>query len=121
MVNKDKRKNKESKKIYRKIIFAPPPLIPTVIKKYNIDNDPNFRKQVTEFFLKKIKKWMTNYKSFKHTKKNLKLFNSKEGYNLTYNLLRKYCKMYEIKWYYLRSEHYINVKDFLKFELGKKY
>ena len=115
---KEKRNNKKSNLMYRKIFFVPPPFIPVLKEKFSIDRDPNFRKQVTEFFLKKVKKWMKNYKAFKHTKKNLKKINSKNGYDIVYKLLRSYCKKYDVKWYFLRSELYNHVKDFLRYELG---
>lgn len=101
--------------------FVPPPLIRVVREKeYNINKDPKYRKEVTKFFYKKSIKWMENYKKFKHTKKNLKIIKSDDGLEIIYQLLRKFTKETKANWYDLEKELYEQVKDFLRFHLGKK-
>jgi hypothetical protein len=99
--------------------FVPPPFITTLRLVEDINKDPQLRKTITTFYYKKAKKWMNEYKEFKHTKKNLSKIESKDGYKIIYNLLRKYVKNFKINWYELRKPNYLLVKDFLKYELGK--
>jgi hypothetical protein len=101
--------------------FVPPPLIRVVREKdYNINKDPKYRKIVTKFFYRKVIKWMTDYKKFKHTKKNLKIIESNEGFDIIYQMLRKFVNENEVNWYDLEEELYEQVKDYLRFKLGKK-
>ena len=102
-----------------KNFFVPPPYITTLRRVYDINNDPQLRKTVTSFYYKKCKKWMKEYKEFKHTKKNLKKIESDDGFKIIYNLIRKFVKLNNVNWYELREKNYQLVKDFLKYELGK--
>ena len=99
--------------------FVPPPIISTLREGVDINKDPQLRKVVTNFYYKKIIKWMSKYEDFKHTKKNLKKMKSKDGYKITYNLLRKYVKNNNVNWYNLRELLYNSVKDYLRYELAK--
>jgi len=103
-----------------KTIFVPPPVIATLKEVYDINKDPQLRKNVTIWYQKKIISWITSKKTFKHTKNNLKLLKTNEGYKIIYQLLRKFVKKYDANWYDLRKLHYDQVKDYLRFELGKK-
>lgn len=94
------------------------PMITTIREKVDINKDPQLRKTITTFYYKKAKKWMENYKDFKHTKKNLKIIKSNKGYKIIYNLLRKFVKKNKVNWYELRKPYYEVVKDYLKFELA---
>jgi hypothetical protein len=101
-------------------IFVPPPIVSTLEKKKNYNKDPQVRKRATDFYLKKAKDWLKNDDNFKHTKKNLKLIESKDGEIIIYNLLRKFVKSNKAEYWYLRSTYYDRVKDFLRYELGKE-
>ena len=101
--------------------FVPPPLIRTVREKdYNINKDPKYRKGVTKFFYRKVIKWMTDYKKLIHTKKNLKTIKSDEGFNIIYQMLRKFVNENEVNWYDLEGDLYEQVKDYFIFKLWKK-
>ena len=102
-----------------KNFFVPPPYITTLKRVYDINNDPQLRKTVTSFYYKKCKKWMKEYKDFKHTKKNLKKIESDDGFKIIYNLIRKFVKLHKVNWYELREKNYLLVKDFLKYYLFK--
>ena len=100
--------------------FVPPPYISTLQPKVDLNKGANIRKPIADFFYKKVIKWLTNYKTFKHAKKNLKLMKSEDGYTIVYNLLRKFVKRNYVNWWDLRKENYLKVKDFFRYELGKK-
>jgi hypothetical protein len=97
--------------------FLPPPIINSQLVYQNINKDPNLRKSVTNFYLKKVIKWLSSYDEFKHAKKSLKYIKSENGYNIIYNLLRHYVNKNNTNWYDLK-ESYINVKDYLRYKLG---
>lgn len=98
--------------------FVPPPIIESTLTYQDVNKDPKLRELLTDFFYKKTIKWVSTYNDFKHLKKSLSLLKSKEGYNIIYNLLRVYVKQNNINWYDLK-EYYNNVKDYLKYKLGK--
>ena len=100
--------------------FVPPPIIPTLREKIDINKDKDLRKQVTDFFYRKSKKWMEDDNDFKKTKKNLSLIKSNEGYNIIYQLIRKFVKKYKVNWYDIRKYHYSLIKKYLKKKLSKK-
>ena len=98
--------------------FVPPPIINSQLIYQDINKDKNLRKKMTDFFLKKSIKWLSNYSEFKHAKKTLPLLKSDDGYDIMYNLLKHYVHKNNINWYDLK-ESYDNVKDFLRYKLGK--
>ena len=98
--------------------YIQPPYINSVIQYQNIDIDPNLRKLITNFYLKKSIKWITNYKEFENSKKNLSKLKSKDGKKIIYNLLRYYSKNYNTNWYEMKEKtKYYNIKDYLKSKL----
>jgi hypothetical protein len=100
---------------YLRKYFVPPPFINSTITYQDVNKDPELRKMMTIFFLNKSIKWINKYKEFTNAKKILPLLKSKDGYNLVYNLLRKYVKQNNINWYDLK-ENYSIVKDFLRYK-----
>jgi len=98
--------------------FVPPPIINSQLIYQDVNKDNNLRKKMTDFFLKKSIKWLSKYSEFKHVKRALPLLKSDDGYNVMYNLLKHYVHKNGINWYDLK-ESYDNVKDFLRYKLGK--
>lgn len=98
--------------------YIQPPYINSVIQYQNIDIDPDLRKLITHFYLKKSIKWITNYKEFENSKKNLAKLKSKDGIKIIYNLLKKSSKKYNIKWFNMKEKNkYYIIKDYLKYNL----
>jgi hypothetical protein len=98
--------------------YIPPPYINSVIQYQNVGSDPNLRRLITEFYLKKSIKWIKNYKEFENSKKNLSKLESNQGTKIIYNLLRNCSKKYNINWYDMKEQSKYNViKDYLKYEL----
>jgi hypothetical protein len=98
--------------------FIPPPIIESTFTYQDVNKDPNLRKLITDFFYKKTIKWVSTYNDFKHIKKSLNILKSKEGYDIIYNLLKVYVKQNNLNWYDLK-QYYSNIKDYLKYKLGK--
>lgn len=98
--------------------FVPPPFINSVIEYQDINKDPKLREMITNFYYKKIIKWIHNYKEFNHLKNKLKTLESKEGIKIIYRLLHEFIRNSDTNWYDLK-DNYIIVKDFLRFKLGK--
>ena len=99
--------------------FVPPPIINELEKKVNLNKDKELRKKVTDFFYRKTKKWIENDSDFKEAKKNLKEIKSDEGYDIIYQLIRKYVKKHNVNWFDLRKYHYSSVKKYFKIKLSK--
>ncbi len=98
--------------------YIPPPFINSNIQYQNIDVDPNLRKIITKFYLKKTIKWIENYKEFENLKHNLSKLNSNEGIHIIYNLLRRYSKKYNINWFNMKEKkNYYIIKNYLKKKL----
>ena len=96
--------------------FPPPPIIGTYYEYIDVNKDENLRKSVTQFFHKKIIKWISSYPEFKHLKPYQKKFDTEKGYMLIYNIIRKFTKDYNINWFDLK-DYYPTFKDYLKFNL----
>ena len=95
--------------------YPQPPLINSVIKYENINKDPNLRKLMTNFYLKKSIKWINKYEEFNASKKILYKIESNSGYEIIYNLLRNFIKKSKTNWYDLKDkDKYFIIKDFLK-------
>tara|TARA_E500000178_G_C16951581_1_gene721543 strand:- start:931 stop:1272 length:342 start_codon:yes stop_codon:yes gene_type:complete len=109
--------NQNNSEIRIKKYFPPPPLIGTYYEYIDVNQDKDLRKLVTDFFYKKVIKWVTNYPEFSHLKKHIKKLKSSEGYNLIYNLIKKFVKEYNLNWFDLR-DNYPTFKDFLRFQIG---
>jgi hypothetical protein len=94
-------------KQYKK--YYPVPTVHESIYEYqNVNKDMNLRYDVTIFFIKEIKEWITNYPEFE------KLKSKKISYDSVYNILRKTVKKSNLNWYELRSNSSQFKKIFLK-------
>lgn len=81
----------------------------TVYKYQNVNKDMTLRNNVTNFFLKKISKWILKYSKFK-------ILSSKNiNYDIIYKILRKIVKKTNLNWYELRSNSSKLKKYFLKY------
>ncbi len=96
--------------------YPPPPVIGTLVEYIDLNKDKNLRRKVTEFFYKKVLKWVSKYPEFKHLKKYSKKLESAEGFEIVYQLIRHFIKSYNINWYDLR-DYYVIFKDFLRVKL----
>lgn len=106
----------QNKNLRIKKYFPPPPVIGTLVEYIDVNKDKDLRRQVTTFFHKKSIKWTSKYPEYSHVKKYLKKLKSEDGYNVIYQLIRRFVKQYEINWYDLR-DYYVTFKDFLKANL----
>ena len=97
------------------------PPIPTTIlttqyEYINVNKDPNLRKKMLKYFLKKIDNWKKTDKNWKSVRVNT---SSKEFIKKLYKLLRKYVKSSDAEWYDLIDNKSV-LKDYLRYRLGKK-
>lgn len=106
------------KYIRPKKYFPPPPIIGTYYEYIDVNKDKNLRKSVTQFFHKKVLKWISSYPEFSHLKQYQKKFDTQKGYELIYNMIRKFTKEYNVNWFDLK-DYYPTFKDYLKFNLLK--
>ena len=99
-------------------IFLPPPLTSTYFTYQNVNADPKLRKSVTDHFfylINQINKEKTTNKILSFNKKQKQILSTDKGYELIYQILRRYTKKYNFNWYDLRSIeddilYYINIK-----------
>ena len=98
-------------------IYVVPPITSYLKRTYDINKDPDLRKNISKWFLKKTLKWIKKDKKFKHTKKVYKYINSEKGLRIIYKLLKKFVNLYEVNWYDLQEKHLDEVKDYFKFKL----
>jgi len=87
-------------------------------KYLNINKDPQLRKDVTDFFKKKIIKWINHDFEFKKYNNKIKLLESVEGTKIIYNLIRNFVKKYKVNWYDLRTKKYYFIKDYFSKKLN---
>ena len=97
------------------------PPIPTTIlttqyEYINVNKDPNLRKKMLKYFLKKIDNWKKTDKNWKSVRVNT---SSKEFIKKLYKLLRTYVKSSDAEWYDLIDNKSV-LKDYLRYRLGKK-
>ena len=90
------------------------PLMESTYQYQNVNKDMHLRKNVTQFFQRKILKWIDNYSEFSHLKSQKKHLESIEGQMHIYNLLRKFIKRSGINWYDLRDNYTLIKKYFTK-------
>ena len=76
----------------------------------NVNKDPNLRKKMVKYFLKKIDKWKKTDKNWKSVKVNTK---SKSFIKKLYKLLRKYVNNSDAEWYDLIDNRSV-LKDYLR-------
>ncbi len=118
MSNTDNTDNKDNKNTRQQYYFVPPPFVNSIVEYQNVNNDPQLRKNITEFYYNKTIKWIKKYKDFSHLKSKMKILETTKGEKLIYNLLRQYVNNANINWYDLK-DHYKVVKDYLKYKIGK--
>lgn len=99
--------------------FLPPPVITSSLVYQDINKDQRLREEVTNFFLNKTIKWVTNYSEFKNSKYLLPKLKTDVGYELIYNVLRQFIKKNNYNWYDLRNNYEL-VKDFIRYRLNKQ-
>lgn len=93
-----------------------PPVYESVFEYQNVNTDLHLKKEVTDFFHKKVLKWIKNYPEFSEHKSKLGFLESIEGQMHIYNLLRKFIKKSGINWYDLRDNYSI-IKEYLNSQL----
>jgi hypothetical protein len=108
--------NQDNNKNVRKY-YPPPPIINSVVQYENVNVDPNLRKLMTEFFLKKSIKWVKNYSQFENCKNILPELESSKGAKIIYNILKEFTKKSDTNWYDLKEKYRI-VKDYLRYKLA---
>lgn len=93
-----------------------PPIIQSEYLYQDVNKDMNLRNDVTNFFHKKIIKWINEYPEFKHLNSKKKFLESGEGRKQIYELLRHFIKKSGINWYDLRDNYSI-IKEYLSQKL----
>lgn len=88
------------------------PFIETTYEYQNINKDVNLRKDVTQFFHKKVLKWINENPEFKKYKPKQKFLESVDGQMHIYNLLRHFIRKSGINWYDLRDNYQL-IKEYL--------
>lgn len=107
--------NPDEKPKYRRY-WPVPPIINSVYEYQNVNTDVNLRKDVTNFFHKKIIKWIQSYPDFAEHKDKLEFIKSTDGKMHIYHLLRKFIHKTGINWYDLR-DNYSVVKKYLNMKI----
>jgi hypothetical protein len=106
----------DEKRLYSVPIQAPY-TIPTPYQ--DVGDDPNLQSDVTNFFYKKVLKWIKEYPDFKHLKKHSTFLNSTKGKVYIYDMLRLFVKYSKANWYDLRSKiNYNIIKNYLRKKIG---
>ena len=85
---------------------------PLIYEYQDINHDMKLRKSVTLFYNQKILKWLNSDKDFQHLKSRKHFFESNEGLQHIYSLLRHFVKRSGINWYDLR-DNYSLIKKYL--------
>jgi hypothetical protein len=96
--------------------YWPAPPIDSTYQYQNINKDINLRKNVTNFFHKKVLKWIEKYHEFAHLKSQESYLKSDKGKQQIYTLLRHFIKKSGINWYDLRDNNNI-IKEYLNKKL----
>ena len=89
-----------------------PPLIDRIYEYQDVNKDIRLRRNVTEFFTKKVIKWIDMDKDFTQYKNKKNFILSDDGFIHIYNLLRNFVKRANINWYDLRDNYPI-IKHYL--------
>ena len=85
----------------------------SIITYPSVNKNSQLRKDVTDFFLKKILKWITTNDKYTHLKNKYEIYNSNKGEKLVYPLIRKFVNKKKLNWYELRTKYYSDVKAYL--------
>ncbi len=93
------------------------PIVPLVynysFRYQSVNKDEQLRRDVTEFFINKIIKWIAKYDEFKHLENKVNFYKTYDGEKEIYHLIRKFVNKYRVNWYELRTTYYHYVKKFL--------
>jgi hypothetical protein len=111
--------NPSNKQQYRRY-WPVPNQTQSIVEYQNVNVDINLRKDVTNFFHKKVIKWVTKYPEFDQHKSKLSSLKTIDGQIYIYNLLRKFIKKTGINWYDLRDNYSI-VKQYINIKLSSLY
>jgi hypothetical protein len=106
----------EYKKPEYKRYWPVPPYVNPVYEYQNVNKDKNLRKDVRDFFHRKVLKWINENPDFNHLKSQRHFLESTEGKMVIYNLLRHFIKKSNINWYDLRDNYHI-IKEYLSKKL----
>jgi hypothetical protein len=102
------------KPLYRR--YWPVPQLPSLnspLYEYqDVGKDKSLRMDVTDFFQKKVVKWMDEYPEFKKHKSKKQFIQSHDGKIFIYNLLNKFIHNSNINWFDLRDNYSI-IKQFI--------
>jgi len=112
--NSTQNNNQDIPKVRR--YWPVPPMIRSDYLYQDVNKDVNLRNDVTNFFHRKIIKWINEYPEFKHLHSKKKFLESNEGRIHIYNLLRHFIKKSGINWYDLRDNYSI-IKEYFSEKL----
>jgi hypothetical protein len=116
----DSRESKKLDQPTKRYWPVPPMLNSGYIYEYqDVNKDMNLRNEITDFFQKKIIKWINmpeEYPGYAHLQDKKAFYETTPGRHEIYNLLRNYIKRSGINWYDLR-DNYTIIKDYLSKKL----
>ena len=116
-LNNKKKINTPTEKPQSRRYWPVPNRIQSIVEYQNVNVDLNLRKDVTNFFHKKVIKWINNYPEFNKHKSKLTSLKSIDGQIIIYKILRKFIKKSGINWYDLRDNYSI-VKNYINIKLS---
>jgi hypothetical protein len=100
------------------LYFPAPPIISSITRYQDINNDSKLQNMETEYFLERTKEYIKHDKSWKKLKKFSKYLKGEDGYEITYKILRLFVKRGNTNWYDLKIQEEL-VMDFIKHKLTK--
>jgi hypothetical protein len=101
-----------------KMIFLPPPIIPTYREFQDVNFDKRLQKRVSVYFLKEILKNINKYRLLKPYINHL---DSRDGLKLVHHLLRRFVERGGTNWYDLREPQYDLTMDYLYYSLNRYF
>ena len=101
------------------LYFVPPPFILSYKRYQNVNADKRLQRMVTNKFLKKLKVWLKEDKSFKQVLKFKKIIDKDEGFDVVHYILKILVKRGRTNWYDLDLQTYL-VKKYILLKL-KEY
>jgi hypothetical protein len=110
-INKPKEQPPQEKPDIRRY-WPVPPIIQSGYEYQDVNKDYKLRKDVTNFFQRKILKWINEYPEFKKYKSKETYLESNQGKMHIYRLLKYFIKRSGINWYDLRDNYSI-IKEYL--------
>lgn len=99
--------------------FSPIVQRPKYVEVQDVGENKFLQRDMTEFFHRKVLKWILTYPQFAHLKKHYNFLKTTQGMEYIYNLLKLFVRKSAANWYDLNDPHnYPIVKDFLRFKIG---